>query len=449
MASPTATDEDGRAGSGAGGIGAGPDTPGAGDPSAGPQPADEGRRGLPDWALLAITAVVTLPIAWLGYGTDLDIGDVRRTGALIRDLDYHPSRTPGVPVFETLVAVLDPLGHIAINVAAALAAGATVVGIARIVRTLGHPNGDLVGLAFLASPVVVIAGTSSTDFIFAVAFFTWAVVCHLHDRSVLAGLLFALAIGSRSSTVVLIATFLLADAWDPRRRGRCLRTALVMVPLAGVLYVPSWLAFGRTLEFLDHTSGWRGLKNNAGRFAYKNYVVAGAAFGLVALVALPALVRSLRTWSTNPLVRIGVLGFVGTELLFLQLPWKPAHLIPALLALLLWVAAGERNSRPFLWVLIGAIALNGLVAFRPLTPDRPDQSQSADFDPVVMFGLLANDVRCRARYMDVEPHMHNGAWYCFLEPLRGPTHVDPGGPPPTDLDVMGSTGHPPLRLPTS
>ena len=38
---------------------------------------------------------VTLPILWLGYGTDLDIGDVLAAGQRIRDLDYRPVAQPG------------------------------------------------------------------------------------------------------------------------------------------------------------------------------------------------------------------------------------------------------------------------------------------------------------------------------------------------------------------
>src|SRR5918993_1891792 len=255
-------------------------------PSGPPRPVGDERPepgSLPAWALLAITAAVCLPIAMLGYGTDLDISDVRTTGRLIRDADYFPSRTPGVPVFETIVALLDPVGHFAINALTAGAAGAAVVGIARIVRRLGHPNGDLVALAFLASPIALVAATSTTDFVWAVAFFVWGVLLHLRDKPIPAGLLFALAIGCRSSTVLLIVSFLVAEGWDRERRGTCLRTLAVMVPLAGLLYVPSFLAFDRTFEFLDHTDGWRGFANNTSRFLYKNYVATGGAFILVAL----------------------------------------------------------------------------------------------------------------------------------------------------------------------
>jgi hypothetical protein len=421
----------------------GPDGTDTAGPPLAPGAARPPARRLGDWALLAITGAVTLPVLWLGYGTDLDIGDVRRTGALIRDGDYFPSRNPGVPVFETLVAVADPLGHLALNVLAALAAAA-VVGVARLTTEWGRANGDLVALAFLVAPITVVSATSTTDFIYAVAFFVWGAVLYRRDRSLLAGVLFALAIGSRSSTLMLIAAFLAADAWAPAHRWRALRTALVLAPLSLLLYVPSWLAYDRTTGFLEHTSGWRGLANNLGRFAYKNYAVAGVPLIVVGIVALPALVRALGAWNRDSLVRTAALGFVVTELLFLQLPWKPGHLLPALLMLVLWVAASERNTRPFLWLLIGAIALSGLIAFRPLAPDEPDQSQSARFEPGITLGLLANDVRCRARYMNTEPQrLHNDGsldelapWFCFLEPVRGPTDtatrpgpaMDPGAP---------------------
>jgi hypothetical protein len=203
--------------------------------------------------------------------------------------------------------------------------------------------------------------------------------------------------------------------------------------------VPSFLAFDRTFGFLDHTDGWRGLSNNVSRFLYKNYVATGGAFILVALTFVPALWRSLRRWREDRLVRIAALGFLATEMLFLQLPWKLAHLLPALLMLLLWLGATDRNRRPWMIVLIVAVAINGVVAFRPFTPDRPDQSASADFDPVFMYGLLLNDVRCRARYMDREPASIDrpGAldgWFCALEPLRGPTVLGRGQ---SEADLIG------------
>jgi hypothetical protein len=397
--------------------------------SAPPVATPDGRRELSDRTLLLITAAVTLPILWMGYGTDIDVTDVLASADSIRAGDYLPSRPPGVPVFEAIVAALDPVGgHLLVNLATAAAGAATVVGIARLVRAWGHANGDLIALAFLASPATLIASTSTADFIWAAAFFVWAALFHLRGRPVPAGVLFALAIGTRLSSVFLIAAFLVADGWDRGPRRRCVRTLALALPLGALLYVPSWLAYDRSAEFLDTAEGWRSFGNNLGRFVYKNYVTAGALFLVVLLVAAPALAAAVRRWGDDPMLRAGVLGFAVSEGLFFVLPWKYNHLIPALAMLLLWLGATRRNTRPFLWLTIAAIAVNGVITFRPLAPDAPAVAQEGRWDPAVTAGLLVNDVDCRLDAMhDDPPPLNREAWACTLEPVRG-TAEDPIDP---------------------
>ena len=388
------------------------------------------RRGeMSDRTLVVVTAAVTLPLLWMGYGTDIDVTDVLASADSIRRGDYMPSRPPGVPMFEAIAAVLDPVGgHLLLNLATAAAGVASVLGIAGLVRAWGHANGDLIALAFLASPATLIAATSTGDFIWAVAFFVWAALLHVRNRPLAAGALFALAIGTRLSSVFLVAAFLVADGWDRDRRRSCLRTALVALSLGALLYLPSWLAYDRSAEFLDTAEGWRSFGNNLGRFVYKNYVTAGALFLVVALVATPALVGALRRWGTDPMLRVGVLGFAVTEALFFLLPWKYNHMLPCLLTLLLWLGASRRNDRRFLWVAIGALAVNGLVTFRPLAPDAPAVAQTGRWDPAITAGLLVNDVDCRLDAMhEPPPPLNREAWACTLKPMRGAT-VDPIDP---------------------
>lgn len=402
------------------------------DPLVGPRGAPARARGgtrdgLGDRALVAITALVTLPILWMGYGTDLDIGDVLAAGDRIRDLDYAPSRNPGVPVVETAVGLLDPVGgHVLVNLATAAALAATVVGIAHLVRAWGHDNGDLVALAFLASPIAVISGTQTADFVWATAFGTWGAVALVRGRPVVAGLLFALTIGSRSSSLLLVTALVVAVAWDPPQRRRALVASAVALPTAALLYVPAWLSYDRSLGFLDATDGWVSLPNNLGRALLKNYAVLGVAMVVVLAVATPALVRALRRWGHDPMLRFAVGGFLATEALFLRMPWKPAHLLPSLLVLLLWFAASERNRRPFLWVVITALALNGLVVFRPFVADEPNSTGGGDFQPAVTTGWLVNDIACRAEHMDDPPRLDSGSWACTLEPMRGPARSATG-----------------------
>jgi hypothetical protein len=396
------------------------------DRTADAQPPHRSRRELTDRALVAITAAVTLPVVWMGYGTDIDVTDVLASAETIREGDYIPSRPPGVPVFEAIVAVLDPVGgHLLVNLATALAGIALVVATARLVRAWGHPNGDLVALALLASPLTLISATSTADFVWAAAFFVVGTLALVRGRPVPAGLLFALAMGCRLSSALLVAAVLVAIAWEPAHRRPVLRAAAVAAPLTVALYVPAWLAYGGSSTMFETAEGWRSFGNNLGRFAYKDYAAFGLAFLVVLAVAAPAMVRALRRWNDDPMLRTGILCLVVSQAVFFVLPWKYNHLLPSVLAVLLWLAASDRNRRGFLWIVVGAIALNGLVTFRPLSPDNPAEAETGRWDPALSPGLVINDIRCRSDAMHHDPlPLNEGAWACTLEPLRGEV-VDP------------------------
>lgn len=414
-------------------------------------PSSFWERPLTDRALLLIVAAVTLPILWMGYGTDIDVANVLEAAERIRSGSYEPSRTPGVPVFETIVAVLDPAGgHLLVNLATAAAGAALIVGIARLVRVWGQANGDLVALAFLASPMAIIASTSMADFIWALMFFVWGALIHLGDpvssfdepapehrgvnrslgartRVVLSGVLFALAIGSRLSTGFVVVTFLVAVGWDPARRRRCVETGLVAAPLGAALYIPSWLAFDRSLGFLENAEGYRGLFSNVGLFLYKGYAATGTVLIVALALAVPALWRTLAAWGRDPMLRFSLLTLLVTLGLFFQYPWKLAHLLPSLLAGLLWLGTSSwgRNRR-FLWIVIAAVAVNGAVTFRPLAPNDADDATTGTWNPAISKGLLVNDIDCRGDFMQHPPSQQaiKEAWSCTLKPLRGTVPIE-------------------------
>jgi hypothetical protein len=397
--------------------------------SAEASPAEGPPTGLSERALAGIVAVVTLPILWMGYGTDIDVHNVLRSAESIRQGDYMPSRTPGVPVFEAITAVFEPVGgHLLLNLLSAVAAGATVIGLARLVKLWGHANGDLIALALFASPLTIIAATSLADFIWALVFFVWAAVAHLRGgpRSTwLAGALFGLSIGCRLSSGLLVIAFLVADGWDPAHRRRAVQTGVIGVILGALFFVPSWLAYDRTMEFLHNEQGYHSLTNNLGRFAYKTYAALGPTLIVVLAIAIPALWAALRRWRDDPMLRFAVLGFVGSEALYFVMPWKMAHLLPSLLTLLLWLAVSRLNQRRYLWLVVAALAINGLVSFRVLTPDQTNESTTGTWSPTLGWGLLANDIDCRLTYMDQLPsHTFDHAWACTLKPMRGPTPED-------------------------
>jgi hypothetical protein len=409
--------------------------PEEGEHSPGAPDADRWNRRLTDRTLVVVTAAVTLPFVWMGYGTDIDVANVLEAAERLREGSYMPSRPPGTPVVEALVAMLDPVGgHLLINLATAAVTVALIVGVARLVRAWGHTNGDLVAVALLASPVLIVAATSLADFVWALSFLVWGGLVHLRavhlpgplarlPAAVPAGALFGLAVGVRAATCFLVLAFLVADGWDRPHRLRAAQSGVVAGVVGVALFVPSWLAYDRSRAFLQNDdAGIRSLTSNLGLFLYKNYIFAGGLTLVVLAVAAPTLLRSLRNWGQDPLLRFAVLALLVSQGLFFQLPWKLAHLLPALLAALLWVAASEMGRRRrYLWVLVAALAVNGLVTFRPLAPDVAGDASTGSWNPAVTAGLLLNDIDCRATYMDEppEPDVIGEAWSCSLRPLRG------------------------------
>ena len=81
-----------------------------------------------------------------------------------------------------------------------------------------------------------------------------------------------------------------------------------------------------------------------------------------------------------------------------------------------------------------ALALNGLVTVRLLTPDKAAEASTGTWNPAITLGILANDVACRIDAMDepVQP-LNWGTWACSLKPMRG----DMPEPDLTDEDRRG------------
>jgi hypothetical protein len=198
--------------------------------------------------------------------------------------------------------------------------------------------------------------------------------------------------------VVLLVAWLAAEHLGAGRLRRgagagAVTTAAVAAVAAVLLFVPAWLAADRSLGFVDNELEVTGTVVLIGRWGVKNL----AFFGPVVLVALVLSARNtldcLRHWSDSTLVRFGVLGFAGTELLYLRFPWKPLHLLPALVCLALVLAPSVRRH----WhvVLIAGGLLHGVVTVTVAVPDVPHRATTAELSPSIVAGVVVTDVRCR------------------------------------------------------
>lgn len=347
--------------------------------------------------LIGLVVVVGgyVPLLVLGPGTDLDVGGVYRAGRSILDGDYQVSRLPGAPVFEAATAVLHTIGGtFLVNLGSLVMAVVTALGVARLLQREGRPHAGWYGLVVLVNPFVWVAGTSMVDFLWALGFLLVGLNLQLSGRLLPAAVLYALAAGCRLSSLILVAAAIAADAWGGSDRLRSLAVAVATASLTALVFLPPLLTLGFDAFRSEVPSS--DLVVQVGRFGVKNAFFFGpVVMGVVAVALVVRWRRIPEAWSSSLALRFGVLGFVGTQALFLRFPWKLAHLIPALVCLVLVLGAARLLSTRGLAVLLAAQILLGLVNVNLARPDQPDQATGGEISPEIVVGPWLRDLQCR------------------------------------------------------
>ncbi len=378
------------------------------------------------WVIAGVVFAVVVggPLLVSGPGNDLDVGNVFRSGrAIARHFSYVPSRAPGAPVHELIVGVLDRVGGpLLTNLASLAAAVALVVALDRLLQREGVGKGGRWAIAlFVANPWFVIAATSTTEYLFALAFVVLAALALRADRAVLAGVLAGAAMGCRVGSALLVASFLLAELTEPDQAGRAAaRTRVLHATVSATVitiavFIPSFIEAGG-LAFAQNDFSTSSVLVQFGRAAVKDLTLLGPVATVVLLAAVPALWVTLKTWRTSWLVRFAVPGFVLSQVLFIRFPWKMAHLLPCLMCLAILLAVALHDRPKLLIALVGLQLLFAVVRVDVVEPDRPNQATGARVRLGVSWGPVVRDWQCRREhpkaYLGRQKVEVEAAWDC-------------------------------------
>jgi hypothetical protein len=352
--------------------------------------------------VIAVSFVAGLPALWWGYGTDIDTANVLRAGQTFFDGDYQLSRPPGNLPYEVTAYLLDVLGGAPLLVLASLVVAAVALTLlSGLLRHEGHEPLPTLAVIVL-SPWWWVAATSTGDYLVAVALVLGGARARLAERHAVAGTCFGLAIGVRASTAGLVAAWLLAELWsEGSKRSVLVRVGAVTVVVGALCFVPAWLAADRSFAFFTTETQVTNLTTLVGRWGVKNLAFWGPVTLLVLAVWCFRWLPSLRSgWADSVLTRFALIGLVWVELVYLRFPWKPLHLLPALVFVALLVG---RSDRRIACAVAGGLALNALVTLTVATPDFPHRATTGEVDIELRRGVLITDIDCRFEDADLGP----------------------------------------------
>ncbi|MDZ7674599.1 MAG: hypothetical protein U5K30_05975 [Acidimicrobiales bacterium] len=357
--------------------------------------------------LALLCGLLYLPFIGLGYGTDIDITNILRSGESILAGDYRYSRPPGAFPYELLVGGLDRIGGPAlVNLASAAAAIAGLVSLARIVeRNHGARAGRIAVIVVATQPWFWVAATSLGDYLFALALLLVGIDAAQRDARIAAGLAFGLAVGFRSTTCLLVAAYLLAevtgrsvrhpDGTGDRKWRDAFVTGVGAAVVGAAMFVPPWLSVGQTTQFLDNQLRTGDVLVMLARWGVKN----AAFFGVIAIVLLlvraPVLFAGLDRFRSLVMVRFAVFGGLVTELLFLRFPWKPVHLLPMAVCVAILLAVSPRTSNRLVAGVVASQLALAVVSVSIAEPDVADAATDGQFAPGLTRGVVVNDIDCR------------------------------------------------------
>lgn len=360
---------------------------------------------LPLRSLLVLAALLYIPLAFLGYGSDSDSYNVVRTGQyFVETLDYLPSRLPGYFVHEVFVYFLNLAGGSILSNLGTVAMALLLLGsFNRICHIWQVPHPNLLTLILILHPFVWVNATSTIDYLWALGFAFWGFERLLSRKYFAASLALAFAIGCRLSTVLIIGLFFLYVFFiEASQRRNLLLTGLVMAVISFLFYIPP-------LDFLEwDTSRWLVLSTGDpvlwtpllrfGRFFYKNIMFWGMPAALWLLFLLVSgVIRYrrvlIRQW--DGLTWLCVAVILACEVLFLRVPIEMEYLLPLLPFTLILLGRGFSRHPHYLLVLLILVFLSNFLWINPARSTSPNQTSGVIYGLWLEKGNLLQDIAIR------------------------------------------------------
>lgn len=291
-------------------------------------------------ALFLIVLASRLPFLHAGYGVDGDawrVADAAR--CMCAEKTFCSSRVPGHPVSDILSALAYPGGPMAVNGLSALWSAIAVVLMAHCLSLMGVRSAPWFSLAVAFTPGFYIASVTSLDYAWAMAFILLSLFFILKNRPVGAGIMLALAVGCRLTSLSFIIPFGLGLYWTRPREHRWIGIGffgLACMITGALVYSPVLIKYGLSYVMQHWDDPYPGWAIRLAMSVLQLFGVIGlitlASLGGAALFRPRSVLREIRcAWAEPRWVFFMAWAAVILQVaVFIPLPHEGAYLIPVL-----------------------------------------------------------------------------------------------------------------------
>ncbi|WP_340817856.1 EpsG family protein [Methanolobus sp. WCC4] len=276
-----------------------------------------------------------------GFGDDPDSWRIAVSAFYLKNTGvYFPSRFPGYPFPEYLNSVLINYGWFATNTLTMIITLISIYAFGKILLELNVKNKGILFLTYAFVPLIWINSTNTMDYMWAMCFIMLSICTLLESRYVLSAALFGLAIGSRSTSLLLLPAilFYIYGQYSHKKIKRFIGEYVVVVGIVStIVYTPLFLKYGFT--FITYYPTNYTLIEHIERFGYNIY----DSIGLISISYILFYVVKFKSTFSNEIhsenkqVIFYLIAIVPFLLLYAKVPYDAGYLIPTVPFILLFL----------------------------------------------------------------------------------------------------------------
>jgi hypothetical protein len=306
----------------------------------------------------ALVLAATLPGAVLGYGMDWDaFRSAQAAEQLWTTGVYHPSRLPGNPLFEYLLAPIVPWGgHITSNLVVFVSYPACVGIFSLLVKD--RANRWLLTSLFALTPAILVNASTTMDYLPGLALMLGSFALARMQRYAFSGVLLGLSIGFRLSNGLFLIPMSLFLFLEHRRISEIVGFWVTSLVLGLTFYIPIVITEGVRAFLIPNAYD---LRLYVFSMPYRALMLLGpiATAGILVLLLLRgrAFLESMRQaiGSRDSIITLEVTAVIAFTLLYAVHPDDTYYVLPIVPFVILLLARWFSNRQ---LLFLGALVLS-------------------------------------------------------------------------------------------